>query len=354
MQTLEQCYEKLSRNPQMWSYYQNPDLCILHTWKNCHAALAFIENYFSLGEKGGVFQDAVFREKKEDLAKGRGCHIISAFLLGLKIAQCLKFDFSRDDRGMNFKYYWFLTCLYHDIGYVYEDTRNNCWLASAHANGFKALEEICNIQFVRNRVFKTYRKDVVELYFQCRANPSGGEHEQKLDHGIVGGLLLYDKLRKQFEKAWKNRTVKSCTRESFCVKAKNEQGCLHVSNSHFDAYARAADAIITHNIFKETLEGYIKTQTRNFSNKRTDKITIKNKLCFILSLADTFEPFKAGRSLETISIKKSVNKKGFVLQFNGCDYETICKKVNDLQKWVEIQAHIRSAGDNVLVEFWVS
>lgn len=162
---------------------------------------------------------------------------------------------------MSFQYYWFLSCLYHDIGYALEE-RHQCAkntqeeyenLKSVREDGIEALHEICHLRYVHNRVFKTYSKGIVDFYLKCRASCLGAPHVT-IDHGIAGGLLLYDNLRKQFAKAWKARVNRTDSRAMFHIQYKDKQ--LFFSNEDYKAYAKAADAIITHNIWRSTLEEY--------------------------------------------------------------------------------------------------
>src|SRR5699024_1552141 len=142
---------------------------------------------------------------------------ISTYLLGIRLAELFKIlpygnkanevndPYSKD--GFNFKYYWFLACLYHDVGYVYENStyldesikgkqkrinklQDN--LSALQTDGLEAIQEICDIRYLHNRVFKTYDRSEIDLYLKGRATCCNC-----IDHGIAGGLMLYDKLRKQ-------------------------------------------------------------------------------------------------------------------------------------------------------------
>lgn len=62
--------------------------------------------------------------------------------------------------------------------------------------------------------------------------------------------MLYDKLRKNFEKLWKTWKDKfpSQSREFFYT---NDEQSLFASTDHHELYAKAADAVIAHNIWKD-------------------------------------------------------------------------------------------------------
>lgn len=337
MQTLQKCYEETAINEQTWSYYEN-SIDINNKWTNNRDAFEFIKQYFEFAGKSKVFKDENIEKYHKEI-EDRAGHTISTFLLGIKIADGFELDiFTRDDNNMNFKYYWFLTCLYHDVGYIFENRKDTEQLFIVQKEGMEGLQEIFGIKYIHERVFKTYSKEQVELYLKERSvidNSFG-----KLDHGIVGGLLLYDKLRKQFEIAWKRRTNISDSRDSFFIKDESNSRQLHLSNRHYEAYAKAADAIITHNIWQSTLLSYIETcdSVRKNIKHKIDFIGIDNELCFVLSLADTLEPLKrGGRYLELISINSLICEKGIELQMNKEVYNSIYQKIDSLEEWMKVK-----------------
>ena len=341
MQTLQKCYEEIAINEQRWSYYEN-SIDINNKWTNNREAFEFIKQYFEYAGKSKVFKDENIEKYHKEI-EDRAGHTISTFLLGIKIADCFELDmFTRDDNNMNFKYYWFLTCLYHDVGYVFENRKDEEQLLIVQKEGIEGLQEIFGIKYFHERIFKTYSKEQVELYLKKRSGIEN--HFGKLDHGIVGGLLLYNKLRKQFEIAWKRRTNINDSRDSFFIKDECNSRQLHLSNRHYEAYAKAADAIITHNIWQSTLLSYIETcdAVRKNIKHKIDYIGIDNELCFILSLADTLEPLKrGGQYLELISINSLICEKGIELQMNRDVYNSIYQKIDSLEEWMKVKVSIK-------------
>lgn len=340
MKTLQQCYEDIATDQTKWSYYEN-SIDISNKWTDNKAAFEFIKKYFEYAGKSRVFIDENI-DKNRIQIEDRAGHTISTFLLGLKIADSFGLEiFIRDDNNMNFKYYWFLACLYHDVGYVFENKKDFEKLNIVQKDGIEGLQEVCGIKYIHERVFITYSKEQIELYLEKR---SGTENKPgKLDHGIVGGLLLYDKLRRQFETAWKKRTNHNDTRESFYFKDECSDRKLHLSNKHYEAYAKAANAIIAHNIWQSTLRGYIETNLELRKNiaKKFNRINISDNLCFILSLADTLEPLKRKFSdLDLISIGTTDNNQGIELQINFDTYNELYRNVKSLEDWMEVEVTI--------------
>ena len=338
MQTLQQCYEEIAINEQRWSYYEN-SIDINNKWTNNKEAFEFIKQYFEYAGKSKVFKDENIEKYHKEI-ENRAGHTISTFLLGIKIADCFELDtFTRDDNNMNFKYYWFLTCLYHDVGYIFENRNYTEQLVIVQKEGIEGLQEIFGIKHIHERIFKTYSKVQIEIYLKKRSEDEG-DYGKVLDHGIVGGLLLYDKLRKQFEIAWKRRTDINNCRDSFFVKDECNNRQLHLSKRHYEAYAKAADAIIAHNIWQSKLLSYMVTRdvTENNIKQKIDSIGIDNELCFILSLSDTLEPLKrGGQYLELISINSLVSEKGIELQMNKDVYNSIYQKIDSLEEWMKVK-----------------
>lgn len=346
MQTLEQCYHQIAQDPDLWSYYSNPPP-IDNVWQEDAQAYEYMGNYFDRAGKGLVFKDKFLTTRNKDILD-RARHIISTFLLGIKIAECFGINMeTRNINNMNLKYYWFLACLYHDVGYAYENDQDIDKLRAVSSKGLQAIRKICHIRYLQSRIFITNSKSVVEFYLKCRA-VDPGRKGPVIDHGIVGGLLLFDKLRRQFDRAWTMRTLDpESTKDSFSVLNNNVE--LHLSKRHFADYAKAADAIITHNIWKTTLEYYIKKYPylgipANVNLK--SKLEIDNKLCFLLSLADTIEPLKKDKdnngaiTLRDVEICSQVDGCGIKLQMDEKVFTDYYWEIEKLTTWVKVEVHV--------------
>lgn len=361
MEKLNKIYESIAKNKERWSYYSNCDLEILGVWNDSDDALNFIRNYFTLGNK----QEAVKLNSNYYSIRAKMRHTISSFLIGTRLAEILieypEHIFNRTDNtsanndGFNFKYYWFLACLYHDVGYLYENGQYICQnsidnrdsheiqddLSAIRTDGLNAIKKICNIRYLHNRVFKTYSKNDVKLYLEGRAT-CANNGKGCIDHGIAGGLVLYDRLRRQFEISWKNRNPhKSIDRRNFYINFHD----LHLSNSHYEAYAQVANAIIAHNIWINTLNYY--KQQKNVSSAKRDKINFEqDPLCFILCLADTLEPLKRCIHLECVKLGALPNERGIsiVLEMDDCcsGYNQYVNGIKKLGDWLDVDVNFTS------------
>lgn len=350
MQTLRELYHEIAKSNDRWSYYRNSSFRIEGKWDDNIAAFNFIKSYFDFAGKSQCFKDEHL-VKNSQFIEARAVHIISTFLIGIKLFESFNIDIkTRDEKQLNLKYYWFLTCLYHDIGYAYESSSDFEYIRMLQSDGLKAAQEICDIKYIHNREFITYSKEIVDFYLKCRAIYHDGK-PGVIDHGIVGGLLLYDKLRKQFAAAWNKRINKTYSRQSFFIKDECNNRVLHLSSDHYEAYAKAADAIITHNIWPSALNDYIdKYRPQNHFTKRFDKILFDNQLCFILSIADTIEPMKRNpKYIDEIKIDSLPNANGIELVVNKDIYDCIYKCIDKLDTWVDVIVAKSMVENNVMI-----
>ena len=92
----------------------------------------FIREYFSQGQKGDIvyeldpYHDVNIHGIPLSLSEYRAIHTVSAFFLGIFLEDCLTqgqcgVDLSVHGDFFPFSYLWFLTCLYHDYGYIVEE-----------------------------------------------------------------------------------------------------------------------------------------------------------------------------------------------------------------------------------------
>lgn len=322
MKTLLEMYDECIRKGR-WSYYTDPPKLTCYTLSNDNESFKFIEEYYVRAGKVKLFEDE-YIDKKSDILKRRAPHIVSTYLLGIIIAESFGFDLDTvDSTNITLKYLWFLSCLYHDIGYIYEETHCCEYLRDIQSNGLEALKKICNIEYYEKNEFKTYSEQEADLYLSFRAKCL------KIDHGIAGGLMLYDGLRKNYEQAWykAHKNDKRITRDSFCYHK------LHFSQKHFKYYAEAADAIISHNIWADTLNKCL--EEHGIAHHNAPLIRANNKIAFILAVADTIEPIKKYGFFVLEKIWYDEKDKGINLLMPEID-DNAYKYLTDLPNWVEI------------------
>lgn len=350
MGTLINEYENLLKSQDKWCYYKNETFVTdKYTFEKtiftCPAdAYKFIEWYFEIGGKASVlYRDNYTLEKYLD--NERVLHVVSTFFLGIYIAQALGIDISlRDHKNMDFRYYWFLTALYHDMGYYYEKNSSHCQLMDIKLDGIEGLKRILGVDKIDEElVFLTYSKLEVESYLRYRTI-STEKHSGKIDHGIAGGLMIYDALDKMFKKSWnlhKQKKPHCQTKENFSIKKGTRM--LHVSSNHYEAYGKLADGIIAHNMWTsqfEKCDPVIETKA---------KISIENTILFILALADTLEPAKREPNLlSSITIENVAN--GVKLCMSQDAYCSVYKSAIDLCDWVDVDVIVKRFGEKAEIE----
>lgn len=356
MKVLDDIYESVAKNKKRWLYYKKAcmqkkcNLDLNRLWiESPNAIIDFIIGYFTVAGKDEVVKD--FNNTSNDFYRGQ--HIISTFILGIRIAEILKVLPYRNKtsdvcdpynkNGFNFLYYWFLSCLYHDIGYAYEDfnTKNCKWLfnyVNLDANarerlkkeGLNAAKDIFDLKYMPDfKCDSIYSRGDIDIYFKGRATGIEGIGAC-IDHGIIGGLMLYDKLVRQYYQ-WKEET--GATSDDFRI---GKLG-LHTSKSHFKEYEKAANAIIAHNIWIETLNKYKEKDVKYYDAKNRISFQ-KDPLCFILCLADTIEPLKKNIGLNCIKLGCCNEINSFIIEIsadvdNGKEYINCVK---DLNKWLNV------------------
>jgi hypothetical protein len=204
----------------------------------------------------------------------RALHTVSAYLLGLNIKDRLQID-TRNWRRLpgeksskgSFELFWSLICLFHDIGYEYEESSEK----------YKSNETIdglilyLNLEY--NLLEESKYKELISKYYKKRISGK----PVYLDHGIVGALLLYDALMDLAENSQIYSSIKEY--KSFFVKI--------------------CDTIALHNMWRastDTIDEYKLYSLRELipGNDQHHIIFYKDDpLLFLLAFVDTIDPIKA-------------------------------------------------------------
>jgi hypothetical protein len=320
MKTLYAEYCSIFKRPADWCYYDD----LIVKWKTLDDVFGkpkdFITDYFKAGLKGGALNEKLLGELDN---RGRLSHVVSTFFLGLVLhrnmtdkfksleATCSKFhgivqkQFSLCIPNATalhdpFLFTWFLTCLGHDIGYLFEANAYDRDLSSFDL-GISNLNEILDISKMEaalptavETLVPTKLKDHCIDYYRA-----GIEHgdlfrkKKRRDHGIAGGIVFYHLLENNFRDAKNNRNPKG-------VDCFIENGRVW-STDIFDTYiAAGAWAIICHNIWRrkknDPESDAIKCYYKNgLADLITDEPLIQaseHPFLYLLALADTLEPIK--------------------------------------------------------------
>ena len=294
-----------------WNYYEadapeNEKNAVLREFNNNNAT-AFITKIFKCGGKENAFDISFF---KDYLKNGKHSHTVSLYFLGCLLSEIVDthleaylsryVDSLRKDGWYCFNYTWFLTCLYHDTASAIEKSE---W----HRDCPSDIDFYLGKEDVQYNVFEhawsnplmkpyTYSESLVRNYFKYRV-----EYCHAIDHGIIGGYLLYDRLVKNYDKNWAEYKKEHPDAPDACYNDfihGGEYNNLRWRKAHMDHFAVIADAIIAHNIWHSKNATENKNLYRQYGldpliHGKAKKTNIKEApLLFFLGLLDTLEPVK--------------------------------------------------------------
>ena len=318
------------KNNKSWDYYNNSnDFGGEFPFLSKELSVRFLKNFIKVS--GKAEQDLV---AQIDKIGDRVTHTVSVFFIGHFIYQNtiiknkIDTELSKLEQDsvksckIDFPYVWFLTCLFHDLGYEIE---NENILKYGNIDDLVSKSKKLNsIIGVPLNYSSNYEK-----YFHYRI-----EKNCKNDHGIVAAHLLFDSL------CIIRRYSESNTKSNLCW----DKGLENVYN--FCAWN-----ILAHNIWYVNEEDKCNSksyETAGLSdlilNKKNEKIEYKIKLeenpfFFLFCLVDTLEPFKR---LTNIKLLKKVsleicNKKSTLIISTSLDCgcrENILNQALSLNNWL--------------------
>ncbi len=283
--TIWELYAELFSNTDKWCYYPNFTLkgfSLDRILDEGNEAVRFIEKYFQCGGKYMIVRD-IARYCRPD----RATHSISTFFLGILLLPLFKKHHIHIDvpEDKTFLWLWFLTCLYHDMAYKFEEDKNHLPTLNRFVVENNITYQILNDRTIR---FKGVTKKTVRAYYRYRINECGC-----VDHGIAGGILLYNSLRQNYAEVY-----------NYCRGVNNNVSYdnfkwngLHLSSSHFREYAKCANAIIQHNLWfkapgQTDFEKYVDYHLDELIYSPSARPYYKDWLTALLVFCDTIEPVK--------------------------------------------------------------
>lgn len=277
----------------------------------------------------------------DKITEFRAQHTVSAFLLGLTLKKSLQLN-TRDWRRLpgesksgkgSFRLFWSWICLFHDIGYSYEEPSTD--------EKRKEYEKIVTVDdFIRHENIKynlldySENRDLISRYYSYRVS------QNKLDHGIVGALLLFNALMILAENSKYNKVYSEI-------------------KEYKDFYVRICDAIAKHNMWRATpateeiYKEYGLFKLIPSSNMQHKIFYKDNTLEFLLNLVDTIDPLKSfyrdNRSKDPINITQILNEvrirffknqKAFVEEFDHPLFKSKIKQYinpkDSLDSWLGV------------------
>lgn len=209
------------RKKKLWKYRKNP---VNQDIFDCNKCEEFIKEYLGQAktEPEDSFMARILEEGNLVIDSNRYQHIVFTFFLGILVYnKCNSIKKAIDDKFCNapeyqsalekhqdkpFAYIWFLICLFHDLGYQFEndkkgeirkfDTfanlRKETLLNKTPKGLFKTLSEYAGVP-------EYFTLELIKRYYRYRVKDMA-----KYDHGISGGMYLFYDLcnirRKHYKK----------------------------------------------------------------------------------------------------------------------------------------------------------
>ena len=192
---LKKWYLELFNKPKEWDYYKQKPVNPIES----KYFKSFIDNYINASDKsdGNPFVEPL------EIIEGEE-HVFSVFFLGIILYENCDAIKKEIDKKVNsyqkknkfnvtFNYMWFIIALFHDTGKKLEED-----------NKYKHLEFFKQDFGIENKlkspvgIPKQIKENWIR-YFYYRLNYMPGSNHKKPDHGILGGMHLYDKLCKTYK-----------------------------------------------------------------------------------------------------------------------------------------------------------
>lgn len=286
--------EKTFLNQESWNYYSGKDFKT-NPMLSEKESKNFIENFIELSGKSKNLLS-----KEINNIGNRATHIVSTFFIGHYIYKNTNFKDLIDNElkknvkkwetksEVTFPFIWFLTCLFHDLGYTIEKYEKVKYLSLKDLKD--KTGDLGEIDGIPN-----FYGEVYEDYYRYRI-----KYQNVNDHGITAAYLLYHSLCKIRYLA--NNNPENENQQKLCWEKELDK-----------VYNFCAWNILAHNIWfcnrsdKNTLERYeyYKLNELIFEDnsiiKKSYKISREeHPFFFFLCLIDTIEPFKRVENYEDL------------------------------------------------------
>lgn len=349
-------FQQLPR--ERWKYYSiAPEMdfgCFNHD-----SAYKFIRGTYDVGSKDRIF-DVGFQQRFKQ--SGKHQHTVALYFLGCLLSEVIN-DSLREhlatfisgvgDDWYDFLYTWFLTCLYHDTAAIIEKNEWNVEFPNIdfYLGKYDVQYNVYEHCWV-NPTLKpyTYSESLVKNYFRYRV-----EHCLSIDHGIIAGYLLYDRLVKNYNEAWEHcRTNHHNCYDCFYYKG------LNWRKEHMSHFAIVADAIISHNIWRSENTHDSRAIYRQYGlnpllYSKSNRIRMSdNPLLFFLGLLDTIEPLKFFSVVHPNVVLNSINiHANNENEINILIHDSILiandwfEKIKSMEKWLAVTVYVSKNSVNI-------
>lgn len=392
-------YQKLRNEMEdhrgFWNYY---GVNFEDVFQDEGVARDFIYNYFKGGSK--LYALDTWANSMNEYLQMRNVHTVNVFFIGAYLQRIIDEHIAIKSEVSSyypFSYIWYLLCLAHDFGYVYENySKVYLELPSKQHYHRRYYKSMCGPKFwTRKRWYQEHGIDIAYLHppFGARSNIAyyyrsttgkfgsaieynngtiiktprySGETKNnyfyyrlqemsKLDHGIVGADEFFSRLVVNYVKEYRVMAAGDFFRESI-YEFHNQRG-LHFCSEQIKLFAYIADCIASHNMYKADDDERRVTKYLDYSLNcllpdEFEPISYKdNPLLFILCVADTVEPSKRFPDyrnedvLNLISIEYSLRDNFLYVEIDEELYDSeaghrYASDIDELKKWCDIKTNV--------------
>ena len=293
--------------------------------------------------KESIFSNEIFDVKKLSRSEHTYIVLLLGYLVYTKLGDVKNKYFKNthyENPEKQFQLIWFLTSIVHDIFFDIERKKEYKEFKDLNGDLNSVKKEfyidnclVSNSQYCDklDKKFETFL-GILGNYYKYRYC-----HDDRIDHGIVSGLVIFDLLVK-------HRIKKSSTSTSYW---KEELDKL---------YFEAGLSIASHNIWSSDS----KLKDKNYKDYGLEILVNSSKksifpikfsempFLFLLGLVDTIEPTKTFRNRSVFEILNSLDinvTKNYLKLRNSKDsklnFSELTKKVNGLENWLDVTLCIK-------------
>lgn len=350
--SLKELFEdQLTSLPFSNNYYQTADEVFLKD----DTAVAFI-NHMLYGDA-----EVYLPKNFSPVSKGRARHSVISFLFGLCISefhgllgQCSEIYDCTDpayllihEKYINYKI-WMMTAVNHDYGYYSSYLKKDLPFADllkrVKYNVLDAginIDGLSKVRFDKARVLKNNYEQIGAYYEYARQyHKDNGHADELVDHGILGGILMYNRAVKYIIENHCNNTARDNS-TSYCNMQPYLDDVVH--------YKASCLTICQHNIFKSEdsrSDEQYGEQLNHLWHKGGYFIDKRHPLLLFLSLIDTIEHTKRFSTKKTWlqintlleKVKLSVDKSLLIIDYSEL-YAYLDKNL--------MQKHIKVLNDHI-------
>lgn len=326
MKDILQIYKDVFTDRSKWRYYSHMDI---DPFDSDSSTKEFITRFIELSGKA---QENPLYDNIDKLDNQRVRHIVSTFFLGtylyfnvqeIKIpidVVIKRFKKQNPNSKIEFSFIWFLICLFHDLGYSIENNENYL--------NFDGFIDGKVKYFLKERVgVPALYESVYKDYFNYRLN-STKDYIRKPDHGICGGIILFNKLNEILLRKQKNK----------------ESEGLSWNQKLINIYRYASWVILSHNIFfirkgdaDEKIYRANNLDLLILDKTEHSKIELsKHSFLFLFELVDSIDPIKTFGTYDNLNnLKCCVDENKIIFEVSDFKLQdTYFSKISDLRRWL--------------------